>query len=765
MNMKFRHITIALASAVLSACGSCETDSDKLCIKEFVCQSELQTKTSLGSDNSIIWDSNDHIKVFSANCPEGDIFTDITLQDGGRKAIFKGMTEAADTYCAGYPAEHCGAFDPDDGTVSISIPSSQKATAGTFADNANPSVARTDGSELYFRNIGAILAVRCPTKYASSLKLCSRDRMMTGESVIMYDGDHPEVAEITGGENYAELTGLSESSFGKTFYMTAYPGDYNGFDIIITNYAKTHRSIISSEKALKLERNDNILLYDGEFVGWNAPMPPYGVTARTEKDRSVTVSWSCSSDASMCKGFRILARKSGNAPQTLKETGNSTTAMNLTGLEEGATYTIGVQSMGSRQRYDSEVIWSEDVYIPESGMYDWEKSRREIATFADLDLLPGGITDKQPGSWDESRMKPHVTFIDEDGKEQWLHEAFLFFGGEDSQAGSVFYIPDGQNRSADKESWKRFADWWLSGKGAASVLDQTISNAKARIGDPGFKHKVVMSMPDPIMLEYFYDKTSSTTYWGQIDGRQLDFSNTEDQILAYKWYIDHVRSCWNEAGFEHLELAGFYIISEILVAKSSGWNYKYKRWDKILPSVAGYLHDMKYGMYWIPYYKADGYDMTAKLGIDYTWLQPNKYWDYPEKKNRKSWTWVFNTMSTYGHGMEIEFEGSHGESGWSQYESGVERTSSSILETVRTDYDAQGTPKGSPNPHAARNKQLLREYMEEFKKAGYYGNARIATYSGTNAMYELATSPDSKDREMYLEYCEFITGNPLRNNN
>lgn len=107
-------------------------------------------------------------------------------------------------------------------------------------------------------------------------------------------------------------------------------------------------------------------------------------------------------------------------------------------------------------------------------------------------------------------------------------------------------------------------------------------------------------------------------------------------------------------------------------------------------------------------------------------------------------------------------EGSHGEPGWSQYESGVPRTSSSILETVRTSNDAEGTPKGQPNPQAARNKQLLRDYMQEFKRAGCYGKARIATYSGTNAMYELATSPDQKDREMYLEYCRFIVENPLR---
>ena len=149
-------------------------------------------------------------------------------------------------------------------------------------------------------------------------------------------------------------------------------------------------------------------------------------------------------------------------------------------------------------------------------------------------------------------------------------------------------------------------------------------------------------------------------------------------------------------------------------------------------------------------------------GKSLSWLQPNAYWDYPEKNQKKDWNWTFSTMTSYGHGMEIEFEGSHGEGGWSQSESGVPRTSSSILETVMTYNEAEGRSPGTPNPYAARNKQLLRDYMDKFKENGFYGKARIATYSGTDAMYELAASTHSRDRQMYLEYCRFITENPLR---
>ena len=59
----------------------------------------------------------------------------------------------------------------------------------------------------------------------------------------------------------------------------------------------------------------------------------------------------------------------------------------------------------------------------------------------------------------------------------------------------------------------------------------------------------------------------------KIDGRQLDFSTPADQILAYMWFIGQVRTAWEKLAPKNLQLAGFYILSEILVAKPSGYNY------------------------------------------------------------------------------------------------------------------------------------------------------------------------------------------------
>ena len=56
----------------------------------------------------------------------------------------------------------------------------------------------------------------------------------------------------------------------------------------------------------------------------------------------------------------------------------------------------------------------------------------------------------------------------------------------------------------------------------------------------------------------------------------------------------------------------------------------------------------------------------------------------------------------------------------------------------------------------------FRGYMTAFKDGGLYGKRRIALYSGSNALYQLATSKENDDIAMYLELCRFITDNPLR---
>lgn len=376
------------------------------------------------------------------------------------------------------------------------------------------------------------------------------------------------------------------------------------------------------------------------------------------------------------------------------------------------------------------------------GIYSWEMQRDSIPEFADITLLAGGYSPKKPDTWKEERAKSHVTYTDESGQEHWLFEAFIFWAGKDYKRGGMDFSITAHSKSAIKESWIDWIDYWFNEEtGAVKVLDQTIGNAKERIGEPGFRHSVVATLPTPIMFEHFNDKTSSTTYWGEIDGRQMDFSMLEDQIAAFKWMIDRIREAWDRISPENLDLAGFYIMDEELYCTEGSYNYQYKRWDKLLPPVAEYAHSMMYGMYWIPYYMAPGYEHWKELGFDMAYMQPNHYWDWNGNKPFEN---TINTVRELGMGMELEFEGTHGE--------GV-RPCSSILEKLVS---------GEGNPRADANREMLRDYFRYFKEAGFYGNVPLAIYTGTDAMHELASSSEPEDVKMYNEFCRFIIDNPMR---
>ena len=420
----------------------------------------------------------------------------------------------------------------------------------------------------------------------------------------------------------------------------------------------------------------------------------------------------------------------------------------FTGLSSGSKYTVygvGRNSAGTV----SKVEKAEFLTTVEAGdLYSWEQGRDGAPFFADITLCTGGGLPNSnswftvPAYWDKDRFAPHVSYVDDDG-EHWLFEAFLAITGVD-MAGNNYGISNNGRESAGKDSWENLAAYWLGKNGAFAALDQAIDEAAARIGSTPGKRYVVMMMPDPIMFRNYSDKTSATAYWGALDGNMLDFSRIDDQIKALEWYIELVRSMFATLAPRHLELAGFYILSEELVAKPDGFNYKYKRWDRILPPVAEYLDARNEGLYWIPYLGADGTDIWKNLGIDFAWLQPNYYWDYNNSKPIKK---AFSAMSSLDMGMELEFE------------------YSMVEEVMKI--------PGIKGPDAAGDyvfdlddvpslRARFREYMDGYREAGLYGKKPIALYSGSNALWQLASSKEKDDIAMYLELCRFISDNPLR---
>lgn len=486
----------------------------------------------------------------------------------------------------------------------------------------------------------------------------------------------------------------------------------------------------------------------GEEQGGYQPSPAVRLTVGEGSHTTATILV----ESIYCDEVFVVARTGREVPSADELISDGILAegdtVTLTGLTPGTRYTaFGVGRKGDKVSNVEKVNFTTSAQA--GTLYPYEQGRDGAPFFADITLCPGGGVPNSnrwftiPENWDKARFAPHVSYKDEYGVSHWLFDAFLAITGTDPDR-KTFCINAGGSLSADKESWSRLADYWAGPQGAFKTLDEAIEEATFDISEPPGKRYAVMMIPDPIMFERFSDKSSSTKYWGAIDGVQMDFSKTEDQVKALEWYIDLVRAMFARLECKHLELAGFYIISEELVATPQGWNYSQKRWDKILPQVSEYLDQRNEGLYWIPYLGADGTSLWKELGITYAWLQPGRYWD---SGNSKPIDTSISTLNRLGMGIELEFE-------------------YSMVEDIMSisgcmGPDAQGNYAFSLSDVPALRGRF-REYMDAFKQGGLYGKRRIALYSGSNAMWQLANSPKTDDIAMYRELCRFISENPLK---
>ena len=367
----------------------------------------------------------------------------------------------------------------------------------------------------------------------------------------------------------------------------------------------------------------------------------------------------------------------------------------------------------------------------EPKMYAWEQERDAIPSYTDLVLCYGGSHHRTPYRWDKERFTPFVTYVDEEGREHWLFDGFLFLEFQDSSrpdGGKYAYMVGvlrGQGISAGKQQWKELIDYWFDGDNGVNALEAAVKEASQRLGTPPAKRKVVMVMPDPIIYEEYADTNTSTTYWGELNGRRLDFAKASDRIAAYKWYIDSVRRLFDKADYRYVELAGFYIVSEDLATPGDGWNPELKRWEEVIPEVAEYLHALNESLCWIPYNRAAGYRNWKRFGIDYAYMQPNYFWD---NKGEKPLSRFFSDIKANDLAMEFEFD-----------DALLEKTAGSEVYRRR-----------------------LREYMDGAKEHGIYGRKPLAYYHGQNTLYELSVSAAAEDRKLYHEFCRFVLDNPLR---
>ena len=454
-------------------------------------------------------------------------------------------------------------------------------------------------------------------------------------------------------------------------------------------------------------------------------------------------------------------------------------------LEQGAEFAPGIQLLEGLEPGREYVIYG--CARDESGrlgslekiplktlsgnLYSWEKARSDIPFFADLALIYGSMRRNNPRYWNKDRLRAFVTWTDPDTKEEkWLFDAFLMLDLKNPEYPPRTYMTgalDWDDRSigmlaATKNDAIGFLDYWFAPDHGFAALDALIGEAASRIGPPKARHKIIVMMPDVSAHERYNVPASSTTYWGAISGRQLDFTSVEDRRRAYYWYIDETRRRFDEAGFANIELGGFYIMTEELPSRRSGeggrggdrvdgvmldgWEVAAKAWDDVFPAVSDYIHQYHECLCWIPYRCAAGYRYWKEFGIDYAWMQPNYYWDTFNVNPISSF---FQQIASHDLAMELEFDDM-------MMPSPTDRDPSEYTKVK------DGVTKTETWEDYARR---WRGYVEGMQSAPVYGRRQIALYSDYDSFNHLKNSRHKSDTDAFNELCRLIAEDPLKEKN
>ena len=228
---------IALA-AMAFACAK-ESDSLTVPAGEKVFTAGITTKTELVSGNAVHWVAGDNISLF-----DGVANREFTTTDAGATAKFTGSASDAATYYALYPYQ-AGA-SCEGGVITATLPATQTAVAGSFANLLNLSVAKTTDTHLHFKNVCALVAVDLQKYFeVTSIKLEGRNNEdLAGTLSISFDGEGtPVVNSITGASKSITLSNGGAVLAEGVYYFVVAPGTYsNGFKITLTDSSSPSRT-------------------------------------------------------------------------------------------------------------------------------------------------------------------------------------------------------------------------------------------------------------------------------------------------------------------------------------------------------------------------------------------------------------------------------------------------------------------------------------------------------------------------------------------
>ena len=279
----------------LASCSSSEDfftenlgDNNKSVKMTFTASQEngSATRTAIGKDDKntiILWSEGDIIKV--TNGTETNDFA-LTAGQGTTKATFEGNMPVSEGYYAIYPNQSGVTFSNN--TFSgVELKAEQEAVEGSFDPKAAIMVAKSNGTNLPFKNVVAYFKVT-PTFDCSEIVVTAHKSTdaLAGKFDVAIDGEGtPSISNITNKSREVKLTGTIKKD--KDYYILLLPGTFEyGFSVTLKPKDGTTKKYFKQKNSsFTLNRNDlwNLVKMEGATEVSESTIPYITFTADEEQ--------------------------------------------------------------------------------------------------------------------------------------------------------------------------------------------------------------------------------------------------------------------------------------------------------------------------------------------------------------------------------------------------------------------------------------------------------------------------------------------------
>lgn len=250
--------------------------------------------------------------------------------------------------------------------------------------------------------------------------------------------------------------------------------------------------------------------------------------------------------------------------------------------------------------------------------------------------------------WTVNQIMPYIVHTYQNNgitKKKWFFDSFLMLDFEISVSGQKYALTLGRYKyndsmtqlvaePADRTVWEELINRYFGTSDQIGVLkkfNDAIALAKQELGEPGFKHRVMLGLPEPLAhypnpqydpndpnsrlhLPVFSDNPNGPGFlWGlnaqnsPIVFRRIQNGNNAHAKNEYcgcsyavNWFIDECLSRWNSEELPHLELSGFYWVNE----GGPGVNNAFDTIKRVKCHIKAINHDQSLNLQLIfsPYY-------------------------------------------------------------------------------------------------------------------------------------------------------------------